>query len=276
METILELPKLDYENSSDRQYRKTPSTDVSEIVYRWLFEGATNREMDRDVLRLDPGKTDGWPSMSVLHFFGLKKPFKGFFMGQSIKDAVSRMEESHQDFSKIVLLLEGRQAPLSESDIKKLTTSAKKRAEDFADTYGKRLAELDSTDTGYRSAKFRKEQATLRTILFGGKDTAQCALCHQQFPTKLLVAAHIKPRARCSSLERTDPNIVMPACKTGCDDFFEYGFLIVDADGAIQVNEAAQATTDLRRMLADREGLRCTHHNPLTAGYFEYRRELNT
>ena len=273
---MVELPKLNYEKSSDRQYKKIPSTEVSEIVYRWLFEGATTREMDRDVLGLDPDKSDGWPSMGVLHFLGLKRPFQGFFRDQHISDALSRMEQSQQDFSKIVLLLQGRQAPLSESDIKKLTTSANKRTKDFVDTYGKRLAELDSTDTGYRSAKFRKEQATLRTILFGGKETAQCALCHQQFPTKLLVAAHIKPRARCSSLERTDPNIVMPACKTGCDDFFEHGFLIVEGDGVIQANKAAQATTDLRRMLADREGLRCTHHNPLTAGYFKYRRDLNT
>ena len=272
----VELPKLDYANSRAREYKNTSSTDVAEIVYRWLFEGAKTREMDRDVLGLDPEKTKGYHSMGVLHFLGLKRPFQGFFRDQHISDALSRMEKNQQNFSKIVLLLEGRQAPLSESDIKKLTTSAKKRAEDFADTYGKRLAELDSTDTGYRSAKFRKEQATLRTILFGGKDTAQCALCHQQFPTKLLVAAHIKPRARCSSLERTDPNIVMPACKTGCDDFFEHGFLIVDGDGVIQVNKAARATTDLTRMLTDRGGLRCTHHNPHTAGYFKYRRDLNT
>lgn len=272
---MAELPKLDYANSRAREYKNTSRSDVSEIVYRWLFKSAKTREMDRDVLGLDPEKTKGYHSMGVLHFLGLKRPFQGFFMDQSIQNALSRMKESQQDFSKILLLLEGLQTPLSDSDIEKLTASAKKCAGDFMNTYSKRLKELDSTDTGYRSARFRKEQATLRTILFGGKDTAQCALCHQQFPTKLLVAAHIKPRARCSSLERIDPNIVMPACKTGCDDFFEHGFLLIDGDGAIQVNKAAQATTALTRILTDREGLRCTHHNPLTADYFEYRRQLN-
>ena len=143
-----ELPELDYANSRAREYKNTSSSDVSEIVYRWLFEGTKTREMDRDVLELDPEKTKGYHSMGVLHFLGLKRPFQGFFRDQRISDALSRMEKSQQDFSKIVLLLEGRQAPLSESDIKKLTTSAKKRTEDFVDTYGKRLAELDSTDTG--------------------------------------------------------------------------------------------------------------------------------
>jgi predicted restriction endonuclease len=43
-----------------------------------------------------------------------------------------------------------------------------------------------------------------------------------------LVAAHIKPRARCSDAERRDLSNVVPMCLFGCDAMFERGWLFID------------------------------------------------
>ena len=58
-----------------------------------------------------------------------------------------------------------------------------------------------------------------------------CAFAIETLPTNLLVAAHIKPRSKCSTSERKNPNVVMPLCKIGCDDFFEKGYLISKCKG---------------------------------------------
>ena len=67
-----------------------------------------------------------------------------------------------------------------------------------------------------------------------------CAICHRTFPVDLMVAAHIKPRSKCSTSERKNPNIVMPVCKVGCDDFFEKGYIKVGKDGVVQINDKAE------------------------------------
>ena len=65
-----------------------------------------------------------------------------------------------------------------------------------------------------------------------------------------MVAAHIKPRSKCSTQERKNPNVVMPVCKVGCDDFFEKGYLIVDQSGFIQINEEMTYSSDLYSVLS--------------------------
>src|SRR5688500_10260595 len=75
----------------------------------------------------------------------------------------------------------------------------------------------------------RIEQAYLRRRLFGDRPTGTCAICGQELPTDLLVAAHIKRRASSDQTERADVrNNVMAACAFGCDDLYERGYLSVD------------------------------------------------
>lgn len=44
---------------------------------------------------------------------------------------------------------------------------------------------------------------------------------------ELLVAAHIKPRAKCSNQERRDWANIVPMCLLGCDALFERGRVAV-------------------------------------------------
>jgi hypothetical protein len=85
-------------------------------------------------------------------------------------------------------------------------------------------------------AKIRLEQPQLRKRLLGGSASASCGLCGRAVPADYLVAAHIKPRAKCSQRERRDPNIAMLACLFGCDAAFERGHLRVTNQGRISVH----------------------------------------
>ena len=86
------------------------------------------------------------------------------------------------------------------------------------DTYG----ELDQK----RMAVLRRDQRFLRRYLFRDDTVGICAICGEKFPVTLLVAAHIKPRAKCSDSDRRDnANNVVPMCVLGCDALFERGFV---------------------------------------------------
>lgn len=73
----------------------------------------------------------------------------------------------------------------------------------------------------------RCEQALLRKLYFGNRNDGSCALCGRVFPVELLVAAHIKKRADCSDEENRDAsNNIIPACRFGCDELFERGYIL--------------------------------------------------
>lgn len=73
----------------------------------------------------------------------------------------------------------------------------------------------------------RTEQSFLRNRLLNGKDHGRCFLCDEDLPAALLVAAHIKKRARCSDKEKRDYRNVVPMCLLGCDALFERGYVAV-------------------------------------------------
>ena len=96
----------------------------------------------------------------------------------------------------------------------------------------------------------------------------KCAICHRTFPTDIMVAAHIKPRSKCTTQERKNPNVVMPVCKVGCDDFFEKGYLLVDQDGVVRLNEKMTCSSELQTILNLLTGNQCTHFNNETEDFF--------
>ena len=89
-----------------------------------------------------------------------------------------------------------------------------------------------------------------------------------------MVTAHIKPRSKCSPSERKDPNVVMPVCKIGCDDFYEKGYLLVEANGQIEARLLDDLFSDVGTVLADYPGKRCLSHNEKTESYFRFKRDL--
>ena len=267
----MEIPKL---KPSDRatQYKKRNFEEISVIVHTWLFTNDVGyREMDRDILGLDPMYTKGWRSMEVLDYLGLKE-FKGLFVGKDLNQAIEQLEADEQDFSLVIQHLKNASTNSGGSIIESLYETGKTQDKDFEEHYKFRLNELEDTDRQGDQTQSRKEQAILRAILFKGVTEIQCAICQRTFPTDLMVTAHIKPRSKCSTFECKNPNVVMPVCRVGCDDFFEKGYIIVDPTGVIRVNQERNYSPELKTILADTAGKHCTHFNKDTAGFFSYKR----
>ena len=148
----------------------------------------------------------------------------------------------------------------------------KSRYKNFTD---EKIANMVNLDQESKS-KSRKEQPYLRAILYGDSEESQCAICQKIIPVNLMVAAHIKPRSKCSLSERKNINIVMPVCKIGCDDFFEKGYIIVNDSGVIGINPKLNCTDDVRLIIDTLEGNVCTYFSEDTSDFFRYKVKLVT
>ena len=120
----------------------------------------------------------------------------------------------------------------------------------------------------------RVEQGFLRRHLFGNRPIGTCALCGCELPVDLLVAAHIKKRSGCSHEERLDvDHIVMAACRLGCDDLFEFGYIAVNENGVVVTSVPGNVKTPaLCDAVARVEGRRCTAFSEESRGYFDWHR----
>ena len=268
------IPKLS-PSGRDREYKQRSFDEISQIVHAWLFHSDLgHRELDRNILDLDPLISKGWQSMGVLHFLGLKKEFKGIFAEKNINEVLERLADDPQDFTLIVELLENNSETAEENLITALMNLGKETDENFEENLAHRLNELTDTDRSQKKGQTRKEQGILRGILFKRKKDAECALCHRTLPTELMVAAHIKPRSKCSTSERKNPNVVMPVCKIGCDDFFEKGYLTVNLKGRIVPNMSDNLSSELCGILEYYDGKICEYFNSETKEFFQFRNNL--
>jgi hypothetical protein len=123
-----------------------------------------------------------------------------------------------------------------------------------------------------RTVAGRLEQGHLRQQLLGGADSKDCALCDSRFPSRLLVAAHIKPRARCRRAERLDiPAIAFCVCVLGCDALYEQGLVAVEDGGRIVVSQGGfrGRTAELLRHLQHQ---RCKAWGRSNEKYFRWHR----
>lgn len=92
--------------------------------------------------------------------------------------------------------------------------------------------ELDRQVNGWR----RVEQSFARRHLLRDSSRGKCKLCQRSMDAEFLVAAHIKRRSECSEEEKRDiGNVLMLACKFGCDYLFEVGYIGV-LDGRIKIS----------------------------------------
>lgn len=134
--------------------------------------------------------------------------------------------------------------------------------------------DLDSPLDSVRLGKVRLEQHFLRMHLFGEMDVAPCGLCGREFPLDLLVAAHVKPRSRCTDSERRDyRNLVMAMCKFGCDDLFEHGYLSVNENGSVVSRNDEHLPAAVQEYLRQVAGRRCKHWSLSSEPYFAWHRE---
>lgn len=121
----------------------------------------------------------------------------------------------------------------------------------------------------------RTEQLALRRTLVGNAKLARCALCGEEMPVDLLVAAHIKQRSIASDDERRDLlNIGMLACKLGCDDLYELGYISVDDSGTIITVEADpdRHGKHLAALIDQLRGKRCSAFSEANQEYYRWHR----
>lgn len=86
----------------------------------------------------------------------------------------------------------------------------------------------------------RKEQSKLRQVLIP-ENMGLCDICGTEYASTFLVAAHIKPRSRCTETEVWDiPRVAMAACLFGCDASFERGYVAVK-NGHLWLSEGARS-----------------------------------
>jgi len=115
----------------------------------------------------------------------------------------------------------------------------------------------------------RGEQTLVRSIIVN-RDFERCDICCELFPKGFIVAAHIKKRSDCDEDERKDAShVAMKACKFGCDELFEKGYISVKEGLIVQIPKK-NTTPIIAQKIKAVVGNRCPHYNQRTMKYFEY------
>lgn len=265
---MIEIPLRDYSKRA-REYLLRDNDQIVEIVKTYLFDNSTShRKLDENILGLDASVSKGYQSMGVLHYLGLKGEFKGLFAEKSLNKAIEILQNASEDFSDIIELISDKEDNENKVVSELLDKSKQSLKTVNIEQLQRRLEELENTEAKQKKSSGRKEQAILRSLMIGDKEEIQCALCHKLMPTNLIVTAHIVPRNKCSLKQRKDPEIVMPACKVGCDSFFEEGYLEVDNNGSIRISEMLKLSNDLKQSLDPYVGKICLAFSESTESYF--------
>jgi hypothetical protein len=122
------------------------------------------------------------------------------------------------------------------------------------------------------SGSVRVEQGFHRNRLLGRRAKGTCDICGHELPRQLLWAAHIKKRQHCTREERLDPNVVMLACKLGCDALYEDGYITVK-DGLVSAGRPLGDATALRERVEALSGRKCTAWSKESEPYFQWHRQ---
>ena len=273
----MDIPDLvEYPKARPDEYEKYTYEQISRMVKQWLFiSGITHRELDKEILGLDPNKSKGYEAMNILHYLGLGPVFKGVFQGFELDNVISELRRNNQDFGNISGYLEWEEKNLDFKVCHNLVLIGNAREHNFSKKLKKCLESDESIVELAHVDLFRKEQAALKLLLFGMSTEIQCAICLRRFPPDIVELTHIKPRSHCTELERLDLSIVMPVCKIGCDSFYKKNYVIVDDLGRVIMSEYKLLPDDLLSALKILEGNDCPYFSDVTREYFSYTRQLS-
>ena len=92
----MQIPKL-ANAERRREFDDYSHEEHVKVIKAYLFDGMSYRKIDRMVLKLDENHTRGWQSMGILHYLGIKDPFKGIFKGMDVKDAIEQIKLTGDD-----------------------------------------------------------------------------------------------------------------------------------------------------------------------------------
>ena len=74
---------------------------ISRVIYGYLFEEKTHRQLDKDVLQLDYKRTKGFQSFAILNHLGLNGKFKGLFAGIPLEQGMVLLQNAGEAYSTI-------------------------------------------------------------------------------------------------------------------------------------------------------------------------------
>lgn len=95
----MNLPPL-RPSSRVREYNSYDFAARGRVVRAWLFDGATTRAIDEEVL--DRQASHGYQAMGILHHLGLRKEYQGLFAGQTVDEVVNLMREAGPSFARVI------------------------------------------------------------------------------------------------------------------------------------------------------------------------------
>ena len=87
----MEIPDI-VKSERHREFDLYDEKIISTIVYEYLFNGLSHRELDDKVLQIHNSYSHGYQSMGILHCLGLRNEFKGIFDGINVEQAVEELE----------------------------------------------------------------------------------------------------------------------------------------------------------------------------------------
>lgn len=87
-----DIPRLT-PNPRDREYKLYSENLRGKVVYQYLFNAKTHRELDEEALELDAIQSRGFQSMGISQHIGLKGEYRGFFEGLNLLDVIDELEK---------------------------------------------------------------------------------------------------------------------------------------------------------------------------------------
>ncbi len=185
-EVRLTLPPLDPEPRS-REYDSYELPTRARVVRAWLFDGASTRAIDEEILGYDSSWSRGWQAMGILHHLGLKTPHKGLFEGRTAEEVIALMQAEAPRFSRVV---EHLRAPTEERTVA-LATLQRQEAQELSES------RRDSSDARQRrlaTASARPERVRVFTYAYKRnpdivaeallRAAGHCERCRREAPFK--------------------------------------------------------------------------------------------
>jgi len=69
----MNIPELE-RSERNREYTRYTFEEISRLVKHWLLIGDLgHRELEQEILAIDPAYFRGWQAMGILHYLGLKQ-----------------------------------------------------------------------------------------------------------------------------------------------------------------------------------------------------------
>lgn len=104
---VLALPVPSLRYSSRRgDWDLLPESLRDSMLYAYLFDAMTLRELDESFLLEDPLKTKGFLSVRILHYMGVTGDFRGLYSDFKLREAIASLEHQGQEYIHLVRALE--------------------------------------------------------------------------------------------------------------------------------------------------------------------------